>query len=377
MTSYIYIDPHDTMFFRDGRPFNQNDAGAAAAVSMFPPPPSAIAMMLRTALAAGQGWTHGSWISKWNGKPSDFNKVMGDGPDDLGKLSFSPPVLVKDNQFVFPMPLALVRHKENICLERLYPGAQSYDTDMGSVRLPEIRGQGWAPLTNAFLTAKGMRCFLEGGVPCNSDVLEFSDLAEQEPRTGIKKDQKTRAAEDGKLYAASHMRLKKGLRLLAGVTRTDRPLDWKLAPVRPMGGEGRFSWLESVARTDIPSLVTNEIEPDPRDGIVRYTVTLITPFLPPEESDGEKPDARLPGRVVTACVGKPLMLGGWSSHKGGPLPLRPHLPAGTVWFMEVPRESFDENSMPLAIGSKTEYGFGGCLYGVWKEKEQNTKKGTS
>ena len=48
------LAPTDTLFFRDGRPYNQDDDGLAHARSLFPPHPSTLTGALRAALALGR-----------------------------------------------------------------------------------------------------------------------------------------------------------------------------------------------------------------------------------------------------------------------------------------------------------------------------------
>ena len=67
MTFRLWLDPADTLMFRDGRPFNQDDAGRAAAASLFPPPPETIYGAARVGLARAMGWDGSLATGGWSG----------------------------------------------------------------------------------------------------------------------------------------------------------------------------------------------------------------------------------------------------------------------------------------------------------------------
>ena len=80
----------------------------------------------------------------------------------------------------------------------------------------------------------------------------------------------------------------------------------------------------------------------------------------------------LPGNLVSACLPRPLMLGGWDSCTRQPLPLQPHLAPGSVLFMRAPAS--DETAIRAlhgtCIGMRPAWGYGLVAIGTWKE--QNT-----
>lgn len=390
-TRWVLIDPHDTMFFRDGRHFNQEDEGAVHAVSMFPPSPRTVALMLRAALAAGKGWKDGE---NWMALGDAFTSTLGDGPHDLGRLTFAPPRLaLNDNGKItplYPAPLALVTGRgatpDETLLRRLAPG-EPLGCDLGEgVRLPEIGksggGQGsggWKGVDGQFITHEGLRKFLEGKTPSANDLLAPEKLITEERRVGIARVTGTRLAADGMLYTAVHRRLKPmtdqglgKLTLCAGVKGAG---DWPLTNYRPFGGEHRFAWLEALRPSDAlePPRLSGKSAPRTK----RYAVIAISPLR--LDGDGwRRPGGRLgslPGAIVSACIGKPQMHGGWSSTPSrsakpsefGPQALRPFAPAGSVWFMEAETANVDWSRLPEAIGadSDTKFGFGGCVYGTW------------
>lgn len=47
------------------------------------------------------------------------------------------------------------------------------------------------------------------------------------------------------------------------------------------------------------------------------------------------------------------------------MPLRPVLPAGSNWFLEVPDPADIAAHAAQGIGMKTQYGFGQVVLGIW------------
>jgi CRISPR-associated protein Cmr3 len=363
------LTPLDTLFFGDGSPFNAGEAGQMEVVGTFPPSPSTVAGALRAAFARQLGWSGYQWTE-------DIIAKLGKGLD-LGPLRFSGPYLTKDGAPLFPAPLHLLRSKEY--LTWLKPG-ETMRTDIGDARLgdarlgdarlptPEKRHdpsgeeiKGFKPLEDAYLTREAMEQALSGELPNPGDIKNADRLWASESRTGIQRDAETRTTKEDALYQIVHVRPKRGVALVMGVEGYEGPVP----SLATAGGEGRMVGVEhnSFSLPRPPELVTES-------GTLRYTVTLVTPAR--LTGDGWRtPGAALdglPGSVVSGCVGKPIMIGGWDSVKREPLPLRPHVPAGSTWFLEA-RESEKEKIIEHHgghLGEDAEWGYGQILIGVWR-----------
>ena len=92
-------------------------------------------------------------------------------------------------------------------------------------------------------------------------------------------------------------------------------------------------------------------------------MVLDRPLLPDCEIDG------LPGKLVSACIGKPLKMGGWNStgNPRGPLPLKEVIPAGSVLFMKNDKKGKAINCHLAHIGKPNTraWGFGQVVIGKY------------
>ncbi len=100
----------------------------------------------------------------------------------------------------------------------------------------------------------------------------------------------------------------------------------------------------------------------------RYCVIQLSPLILESMPNPGGVLPNLPGNLVSACLGKPLMIGGWDFKKCRPIAMRQAIPAGSVWFMGV--ENQEQRAEALnwhlgKIGLATEWGFGQIMIGSW------------
>jgi CRISPR-associated protein Cmr3 len=178
-----------------------------------------------------------------------------------------------------------------------------------------------------------------------------------ESRVGIGIDQNTRTTSNAQLYMASHIRLQPGVRLYVALNRWTGS-DFAKA-LRPLAGEHRMALIEqgeAVALPDAPACLPGG----------RYCVIQISPMV---LKTMPKPGASLeglPGKLVSACLGKSVPIGGWDSNAKKPLPLRLAVPAGSVWFMQCDDRNEHITVPETGIGIGAAWGFGQILVGRWQ-----------
>jgi len=387
----IQMEPVDTLFFRDGTPFSAGSASQEDVGGLFPPHPASVAGALRAALARLNGWTgNGRW-------PQQLNETLGDGPNDLGKISLTGPFLLRDGQPLFPAPLHLLGSREaGVWRPRtmLRPGSP-VACDLGEVlRLPEMppddggvevaelkAGDGW------WLTRPGLEAVLRGQIPGPAEVVpstrsvtnaqgEILDrgLWREERRIGLERDRSTRTAQEGMLYSTRHVRLLPGVAL--GVRVSGLPEAWTLpfGQMIALGGESRLAecreWHDD-STIDMPLAAIEASR--------RMVVVALSPLdLEDAVYLGRQPLIALGNaRVISACLSRPQRIGGWESLTRRPLPLRSVLPAGSVLFCELPeperlRAAVATSGELPRIGERQRCGFGMVALGIWSDKSEVT-----
>ena len=347
---WLGFDAVDSWMFRDGRPFEQTDAGAAVAASVFPPFPPTLVGAVRALLwrrAPGGNWDKGK---------------LGDGTNwqngaTLGPLQFGPPVVLHDNNTpVFPVPLHVVEGKDKQTKEKklafLRPADAVMHCDLGDVRLPAPVDdlEGIKTISDRWVTLDGMRAILGGRLPEKDHLVPVRDLWRTEERVGIGIDPGSRVVRESQLYMASHVRLQENVRLAVEMQGWDGAVPEKLTP---LAGEHRMAEVQTLRQEiTLPKPVGSK-----DGGIVLIAISPVAP-----DENGNIADLSQ-DKVISACTGRPLPVGGWDSQARGAIPLRRCWPAGSVWFLE----GF-EGTLPTSIGEAREWGFGRVLAGRWPQR---------
>lgn len=358
----------DTLFFRDGTPFNMGEPDAKGLSSTFPPPMTTLQGAIRAALAIGHGWQKGrEWPRETLGTHNG-----------IGELRLKGPYLVqiKDERFLFPFPASVVMDQENN-YHYLIPDKTEVATDLSrdSKLTGDLQVEDVKRIADSWLTVKGLEKILSGKQPGANDVVKSTELWSMEPRVGIKIDRTSRTVKDG-LYFTRHARPEHDLRIAVLVSGIADEWYRNLPSFIPLGGEGKMAAITIKDKTEILPACP---EICPQDGKIQFTVILNTPghFGSLQGSDGSLMEATanavrfgpLPelGACVTACIPKVNQVGGWDIEKRRPRPLRPELVPGSTWFYELDAERSPE---VLAlhgqmVGEDNEYGCGQVLIGKW------------
>ncbi|MGB9887669.1 MAG: type III-B CRISPR module-associated Cmr3 family protein [Moorellales bacterium] len=354
----------DTGFFRDGQPFHAGEGGYSRVQSVFPPSAATLQGAIRTALAQAEGWRPEA--------PETWPEWLG-GPDDLGVLRLRGPYLLKNGELYFAAPLHLWLGEGGV-VGRLVPG-EPVPCDLGpAVRLPRPAGEGRAGggfPEGRFLTGEGLAAVLAGGVPAPDQLLPAGRFWVEEPRVGLERSRSTRTAQEGRLYQAVHVRPCRGVavRVYVGGLPAKRI---QLPKWVRLGGEGRAAAVTVEAVSEEAVVAT--LPPCPgleadSDGTVRFTVTLLTPgcYADPAAVIRQGPP-EIPGRCVSACIGKLRQIGGWSLEWGRPRALEPYLPAGSTWFFEAPAHEIGRIAAlhGRCLGDRTNHGYGQIAVGRWE-----------
>lgn len=359
--------PVDTLFFRDGRPF-EAEALQGEAESLFPPPTRTLMGACRLALARGQGY---KGPAAWSGK---LARVLGDGPDSVGELRFSGPHLSLGKEALIPFPMHVLGEQGadadgNVFFTPttfLEPG-EAVLCDLGQARLPVPKTKGVALQSGEglYLRPAAFEAVLEGKLPGKDDVVLPERLYVRETRIGLERDAATRTAVQGKLFGATHLRLRDDVSFVVDVEGVPKGWAKDCPPLVGLGGESRMAELELADAAKKLKTPLGAIESGGR-----CTVTLLTP-LQLTKATMFGPGAMFADwsgvRVESASLGKPIFLGGWDFKERKSLPLRPYLPPGSTWFCSVDANRMkDMQARHLScLGSEGAFGFGAVALGIW------------
>lgn len=351
------IEPVDTWFFRQGTPYDLGQKVLKDDV-VFPPYVSTLQGAIRTAIARGQGWQPGQ-DGKWP-------EILGT-PDDLGDMSLEGVFLKKDDQWLFPVPRHLLKtHSKN--LVHLKPGPL-VESDLGVCALPVVdtvvsKEDKVSAIEDAYINYEGLNQCLHGQVPSYDAIVPADCLWQTEIRTGLTINDQTETAEPGLLYQSTHVRVKKGVAVVISVKGIPRSWQESIRAF-PLGGEHRFARV-TLSENSIP-MPPLTVRPS-SDGYVRAFAQLLTPglFVDPAHVLRHGP---LSEACLSAVTGRITMRGGWDLKRQMPRPLRPLIPAGSVWFYRVTQDTWDTFKLfhGQRVGLEVEYGFGHIILGHWEE----------
>jgi CRISPR-associated protein Cmr3 len=361
----LRLDPLDTLFFRDGRPF---DTATRATGGL--PQPQTLAGAIRTALLAQSGFDLMALQAERQGKKSQENdrdllQRLG-APRWILDLRFRGPWPALANRDtiepLLPVPASLFHDLEKGIWHRAeplkgkLPGWQEQD----DLR-PLWRRQGSdAKHPGGFLSGRGINAFLAGNMPSEEDWFGTEEVYRFDHRTGIEINPQSLTAAEGRIYGISLLSLCQEIErggvyggsrvcLYAEILNDERS-DFNIPSPLPLGGEGRYvevrkhpawNWTPAQARE-------------------RNAWLLATPaFLPGRRS---LPDVS-PAKLVAAASGSPVAFSGWDVARGGPKPTRFAVPAGSVYFVE---GNFDPNQSSVCSDAEdVAQGWGFALRGVW------------
>ena len=346
------IAPITPVYFGDGRP---NDAGEADyGSSRFPPSPRTLQGLARTALLRS---VEGLSL----GKDADRSRI---------ESLVGPPERLPDGwQFAGPWPAAWQEQEDGTAsgVEPWLPCPGWLGSDRaGGLSFREWReiggrGKGDDSGVRTDLSEKSMAGLLvgkggflrrwigptdalrviEGDLPTSVPPL-LPPFVEREPHTGLQLDPSRRAAEEGMLYTLDYFRFRTTSGLAA---RFQGPIHPPLtaaalsAGVSNLGRKNRVARLLRVADwcPSFSRILTGKHIPDRIEDGARFWIWATTPVraqdpLSPGMERIEHRGARL--RLLSAAIGHPEPIGGFSLARGRSAVSRRYLPGGSAWLVE-------------------------------------------
>ncbi|WP_027460540.1 type III-B CRISPR module-associated protein Cmr3 [Deinococcus murrayi] len=417
----LEITPLAPLLLRDGRPF-AGGGEESRAHSLPLPLPHTLAGFVRTQMGEGRGL-------KWRDLSDDALHR------ELQALHNTPirALPLRDETFMFPAPLNAVVEKpqakkpeeaDEVRIYRALPAelqeGEGTDAPDGLRPLLLTDRAGNAP-GDAFKPQDGyrywpqdaMQTWLLGGIP---EKLERVEGPPTDERTHVAMNSETGTGDDGMLFTVSYRAFEERVKVKREPPQSEtdgqeperpryRHCRWTLrvktdltgdfAPLGHLGGERRPAALRDCGnRGQWPNLGTFEgleaallSQDNPRLCFVLTSPALFAGGWKPGWLSLTPGQARahdgagLPAgvrelmaggaRLVGAAVGRRVPVSGWNLRENRPKAVRWAVPAGSVYFLEVPG-AFDREKLlgawlkPLSDDQDDQRdGFGCALWGVW------------
>ena len=364
----LLLEPLDVLMFRSSRPFFRGEQHIAESG---PISPSTFAGAIKTKLLLEYSPNP---PKEWWKKPEfkEMSELIG-SPENDGKMRILCVLFAELNTFeeYFPIPLDIVFSERNgsaMLLKPLENKIFTLDTAFYSL----VSQSFYVDTQALYLAKEGFLRYLQGDLPAEYQKLfkKTADLYEYERRTGIALKRDTKTTEEGMLYVAEFLRLCNQVGFIVWLDGID---SFPEEGLLKLGGEGRgcsYRKLEDW-KPDV-SKVIEEVNASRRFKLYFATPTIFakngyeTWWHPNLGILEEKMGVEL--SLVSAALGKPIIIGGWDAAKNKQKPLQKAVPAGTVYFFKIKgkKKLSGDLEMPLQISDReVMLGFGSAFIGVW------------
>ncbi len=318
----IEFKPFDTLFFRDGKPFNKGAENVAETI--FPPFPATIYGALRTAFF-DNNISIFQELLKNNGLNSD--------KDPTRKLKINN-VFIKNSasDYLFAKPKNLLTIEEdNKEINSILTNLKSAELSNCPLNVLYNDSDKNYKYASGYLDEISFGDFLNKDYE-NVSITNMASVFNVEQKVGIAIDQDTNCAKDQNLYRVDYIRLDKDIALQIDFEGFDLPDNF----VMKLGGDGKYVACNRVAKS--VELPLSKIEN-------RFFSYIHTPaifkngwlpeWIDPVSFTGHIPASNIKVKLLSANIGKPLLIGGFDMAKRRPKPMYKAVPAGSLYFFEI------------------------------------------
>lgn len=328
----IKVDPLDTIFFRDGKPFSMGEDTWGNCI--FPPSPSVIYGALRTAYFSN----HIDRLEKANTEEDPTNNLVIKGIYFLDNLD-------NKNTLHLPLPLDLVQKKDvEPELENEVHLLSLVELKLKSSCLTShvLKGdQGVEAVDESLISGELLKKYLSCDGK-NFSILRLSSRVITESKIGIGLSKETHTADESKIYRIGMKRLT-NLSLLVELEGLEIPEKGLLK----LGGEGKAA---SYTKISEPLIDFGLSEDNIDKNIEKFKLYLSTPaifhqgWLPSwidvNSLEGKYKNTKF--KLLTASVGKFQNLGGFDLKQKKPKPMWKVTPTGSVYYFKIIEGDFKE-----------------------------------
>lgn len=369
----LFIEPNDVLMFRDGRPFAGGDDHFARGI--FPPSPSTIYGALRSHILSVRSGEFDTFKTDTSKISQDIIKEVG-SPNETGSLKITYFTLARNDdgyiRHYFPIAKDISKTKGRDDKKSYILKPESFLGNIFMTNMPSGLQHIWSKTDEAietvsgFLSEEEMTAYLFGKVP--EKIIEAKEIYETEERTGIRKNKTSRSVEKGGLYSVEYFRMKGGFGFALEVEGSERLPD---KGIMRLGGDNRSTYFYKSTWKDIDTKTIKEEISRSR----RFKLVLITPAILQygwlmKSIDNNTLEGAINGvrvKMISACIGKPIGIGGFDIVNGIPKTMKKAVPAGSVYYFELADGNVDNLFDMLWLKSisdeRAQEGFGITLIG--------------
>lgn len=331
----IEIKPIDTLFFRNGKPFDMGEDNWAEGI--FPPSPRSFYGAIRSAYFAAN--------------PS-LMELANTNEDPTNSLRINSFWIKRGDGLFCPSPLDYVREK-NDKTGRLIPAKLVKESKV-------FAGVAKSGYPFEFIPYSNDDVQSSVGYMIDSHALfdyhpdddiygyEVNSFFSSEPKIGVGLDNKTRSNSEGKLYRVGlnrlHSLFDQGKRAFKEQVSFVLDYDFDFVPkILKLGGEGKTA----ICSIYNNGKITKEIQsPDQSEESKFFRMVFLTPsFLEMgwKLDLSEFLDNEFEIELISAFVGKSEAIGGWNIKEKKPKPMKKAIPAGSTYYFQITSDhSFDD-----------------------------------
>lgn len=369
----IFIEPNDVLMFRDGRPFSGGDDHFARGAC--PPPPSTLYGAIRSYILSLKWSEFESFSTSGQNIPDDIMKEIG-LPNKPGILTLKHFLLAKKGvagvEPFYPMPKDISWQKSNGKKKMFILSPQELTGINIKTDMPQGLIYMWYPTQEAleqssgFLSSSDMEQYLLGKTQQN--YIHQKDIFDLEERTGIRKNKLARSVEKGGLYSVGYFRFQRDTGFIANIEGVQ---SMPKQGILRLGGDHRSARYVETTWNDIP------LEPIKKmvETNKRFKIVLISPaifsngWLPgginPQTMEGQIGGVNV--KLISACVSRPIGIGGFDMAKKMPKVMKKAVPAGSVYLFEAKEDNITKLFETVWLNSisdeRPQEGFGISLIG--------------
>lgn len=340
----IRLSALDTLFFRDGKPFDRGEETWADGI--FPPPSS----MLYGALRSLYFVQHPEHIGKENTES-----------DPTRHLIINDVQITSSDNLYFPCPSDIVlkkntlKEEDNLILLSLEKNSSITSSDL-EYRLAVENNEEVETLSDFISERSLKRYYLKGGKP--KGVFPLEQFRTLEPKVGIGRDNSTHVSDDGLLYRVGMIRPQAIDEATNETYSLNIEVDFELEGWSLNEGESGFVKLGGEGKSCSYKVIPNKkdyflktlssdvlkiyfISPTFFNNEANQKVKSWLPSFLNLNSDGEWVGEwdGIKLKFLTAALGKPKYVGGFDIKKRRPKPMVKMIPEGAVFYFQLLNEA--------------------------------------